>query len=78
MVALYMANALLVLGWNYLFFGLHHLALSFVAALGVVVSVLVLMGVVRKVSKKAMILLVPYLGWVLFAALLSYTIAVAN
>lgn len=77
-VALYMVNALLILGWNYLFFGLHFLSLSFIAAIGVALSVGALMIMVRRVSTKAMILLVPYLGWVLFAAALSYAITLAN
>jgi tryptophan-rich sensory protein len=73
-VALYLANALLVLLWNYLFFGVHVLSAAGGAAVLVGFSVAWLMTRVRRTSRRAAYLLAPYLLWVLAALYLNYLI----
>lgn len=74
----YMVNGLLVLLWNYLFFGLHMLLAASVVALLVGVSVLDLMIRVRRISKNASLMLAPYLAWMLLALGFCYVIWTLN
>lgn len=76
--ALYLGNAALVLLWNYLFFGQHLLQIATVAAVAVTLSLVALMVSVRKVSKAATLLLVPYLLWLIYASYFSYLVTVLN
>ena len=73
-VALYMGNALFILLWNYLFFGLHALLAASVVALVVGLSVLGLMIRVWRISKKASLMLLPYLIWMILALGFCYLI----
>jgi tryptophan-rich sensory protein len=77
-IGLYMGNGLLVLFWNYLFFGKHALFLSLMLSLLVLISVLVLIVRVRPLLKSAALLLVPYFLWMLFAATLMYQVLRLN
>lgn len=77
-VALYMANAVLLLIWNYVFFGLHALSGAAVLALVTGASVLMLMQQVRRISKKASYMLVPYLVWMALALYVCYEIWTLN
>lgn len=70
----YMGNGLLILLWNYLFFGLHMLFAASLVSLVVGVSVVDLMIRVNRVSKKAAYMLIPYLVWMIFALGLNYII----
>ncbi len=77
-IALYSLNALLVLLWNYLFFGLHLLMIAGVVALAVGLSVVALMIQVARISKKATWLLAPYLAWMGLALYLNHVIWALN
>ncbi len=77
-ITLYLLNALLVLFWNYLFFGLHLLMLAGVVAALVGLSVVALMIRVSRISKKATWLLAPYLIWMALALYLNHVIWVLN
>lgn len=73
-IALYSFNALLVLLWNYLFFGLHLLMYAGAVAVLVGLSVVVLMIRVAPISKRATWLLGPYLAWMGLALYLNHVI----
>ena len=75
---IYLGNGLLVLLWNYLFFGLHALALAFLAAIAVALSLLALVIRTRSQARKAAAYLVPYLLWMVFALYFSYSIIGLN
>lgn len=75
---LYMGNALLVLLWNYLFFGIHQLLLALWTAIAVGVTVIALMLRVRSTSRLSAWLLVPYLLWMVCAIAINYTIMLMN
>lgn len=77
-VSLYVLNSFLVLLWSYLFFGVHELGLAFGAALAVGLSVAMLMLRLWKGFLSAALLLLPYLGWMLFALAYTYTVMVMN
>jgi len=62
------ANAL----WTYLYFGLRNPLYAFYDIIIILVSIIIMIMVSWKISKKAALLLIPYLLWVGFAAVLNY------
>ncbi len=77
-VLLYMGNALLILLWNYLFFGVHFLVLALGTAIVIGLSVLVLIFRVKDISRAAAWLLVPYLLWMIYAIAINYAVMMMN
>ena len=77
-LALFALNALLNLGWSYLFFRLHRpdWALAEVGFLWL--SIVALMIALWPHSRTASALLVPYLAWVTFAGVLNQAIVRLN
>ncbi|KND49277.1 MAG: Benzodiazepine receptor TspO [Parcubacteria bacterium C7867-008] len=75
---LYMENAMLVLLWNYVFFGLHNLTLAFGVAILIGVMVLIIVIKLWKEVRLAALLLLPYLLWMLVALMLTYQIMILN
>jgi len=77
-IALFVLNGLLNLIWSVLFFRLHRpdWALAEVGFLWL--SILLLIVTLRPISKTASWLLVPYLLWVAFAALLNFAVVRLN
>jgi tryptophan-rich sensory protein len=65
-----MLNAL----WTPLFFGLQRPGLAFAEILLLWLAIVVTIVVFNPVSRPAMLLLVPYLAWVSFAAALNFTL----
>jgi translocator protein len=78
LIALFAANAFLNLLWSLLFFRLKRpdWALAEVALLWL--SIVVLMLALLRRSKKASLLLAPYLAWVTFAAVLNWAVVALN
>jgi benzodiazapine receptor len=60
--------------WTGLFFGLHRPGLAFVEILVLVVAVAATIVLFARVSVAAALLIVPYLAWVCFAAILNGSI----
>ena len=77
-VLMYMGNALLILLWNYLFFGIHTLVLALWVAIAVGISVLIIILRVKNASKMAAWLLAPYLVWVTYAVAINYAVILMN
>jgi tryptophan-rich sensory protein len=61
--------------WTVLFFGLRQTILSFVDLIFLLMSIIILIIFVRKISIKSAWLLVPYLIWITFAGILNFLIA---
>jgi len=78
LTALYMGNGLLVLLWNYLFFGAHQLSYAAGAAGLVLLSVVALLVLTWKISSRASLLLAPYFAWMLYAVYFCYQVTVLN
>lgn len=57
--------------WSPIFFGLHLIAVAFFWILALIVLVIATMAYFGKISRTASLLLVPYLAWISFAAVLN-------
>jgi tryptophan-rich sensory protein len=75
---MFILNALLNVGWSYLFFELHQVTASFVEMLLLEASTIGLCIMSWKSSKWAGLLLLPYPLWVAFATALTYSIMIAQ
>lgn len=64
--------------WTFIFFGLHNTFLAFFEIVLLWISILVLILKFRSYSKSASIILIPYLLWVSFAALLNLSVFFLN
>jgi len=60
--------------WSVLFFGMGNFGAAFVEILALWVAIAATIVVFYKTSKKASLMLVPYICWVSFAALLNFAI----
>ena len=58
--------------WSYLFFGLKNPLLAFYDIILIWLSIIAMLILSFKISKKAFYLLIPYLLWVSFAMILNY------
>lgn len=74
LLSMFILNALLNVGWSYLFFELHLVTASFVEMLFLETSTIGLCIMSWKSSKWAGLLLLPYPLWVAFATVLTYSI----
>lgn len=66
------------LAWTPVFFGLQQLWLGLVVIVLLDLAVLATILAFRRWSRPAALLLVPYLGWILFATVLNGSIAALN
>ncbi len=64
--------------WSFLFFGLRSPWVAFADILYLCGAVVLTILSFRKISNPAALLLWPYLGWISFAAILNFAIALAN
>jgi tryptophan-rich sensory protein len=78
LVALFALNAVLNVLWSVLFFRLHRPDWALVEVGFLWLSIAALIVVLTPVSKAAGWLLVPYLAWVTFAALLNFAVVRLN
>ena len=69
---IFMLNLFLNIFWTLLFFFLKEPKYAFIEIIFLWLSIVSMIYVTRKINKKAMWLLVPYLLWVTFAGLLNY------
>lgn len=64
--------------WSFLFFGLQNPFLAFIEIVLLWIAILATIILFYQISKKAGLLLIPYLFWVSFAAFLNYSIWILN
>lgn len=77
-VIFYSIQLILNFLWSYMFFSLHEIGWAF-AEIGVLwIFILLTIFSFAAISKKTAWLLVPYISWVSFAAILNYTIWTLN
>lgn len=60
--------------WTPLFFGLHRPGLAFAGIVLLWLAIVATVAIFRTLDRIATLLLVPYLGWVSFAAALNFTL----
>ena len=75
---LFMVQLFLNALWTWLFFSWHQGALAFLEVILLWIAVAMTMNLFRRVRPMAGTLLIPYLGWVTFAAVLTYALWKAN
>jgi tryptophan-rich sensory protein len=73
-LALFFAQLVLNGMWTWLFFGLHRPLLAFVELIVLWLAILMTLVAFCRIRRAAGILLIPYLGWVTFAAALNWQI----
>jgi len=64
--------------WSYVFFGMQSIAGGLVVIVVLILLILLNMHFFRQVSRRATLLLIPYLCWTVFATLLNAMILVLN
>lgn len=74
----FIINAIINVGWSYLFFYSHNIGGGVIGAFVLGLSVLALIFYIWPLSRLASILLWPYAGWVFFATYLNYVIWTLN
>lgn len=77
-IAGFVALAAINVVWCALFFSLHLIGVSLVAGLALSLIALALILLMLPSSKKAALLIFPYVLWVLFAVYLTYTVFLLN
>jgi len=77
-MALYIAQLVLNVLWNYLFFGMQRIDLGLVEIVVLLAMIVVTVNAFYKVDKRAAYLMVPYLLWVTFATILNAFIWLLN
>lgn len=68
-------NLLLNALWSFLFFGLKNPKAGFIEIIALDLSIILMIIITSKISKKSAWLLVPYLIWVSFASVINYLAA---
>jgi tryptophan-rich sensory protein len=77
-VSLFSFNALLIVGWNILFFSHQQIGLAFFQAILLVVDLGLLIVLIWRFCPLAAVLLFPYTLWVSFATLLTFNVWMIN
>ena len=77
-IALFVLNALFIVGWNILFFSHQQIGLAFFQAMLLVVNLILLIFLIWRLSPLAAYLLVPYSLYVLFSTVLTFNVWLIN
>lgn len=77
-ISIYYAQLFLNLLWSILFFGMRSPLFSLIEIIILCVVIVFNILIFYKVSKKAGLLLLPYLFWVIFASFLNFSIYMLN
>ena len=77
-ISLFILNAILIVGWNVLFFSHQLLGLAFLQAVLLIISLLLLILLIWRLSPLAAYLLLPYSVWVLICTILTLNVWMMN
>ena len=77
-IALFVLNALLIVGWNILFFSHQQIGLAFFQAMLLVANLILLIFLIWRLSPLAAYLLVPYSLYLLFSTVLTFNVWIIN
>jgi tryptophan-rich sensory protein len=77
-ISLFILNALLVVGWNILFFSHQLMGLAFFHAVLLIANLFFLVVFIWRFSPFAAYLLLPYSAWVLFSTALTLNVWMLN
>jgi benzodiazapine receptor len=65
-------------GWSWIFFSLHRIGLALAEIIALDLTILITTGLFFRRDRLAGLLFLPYLGWTLFASLLTYNFSLLN
>ena len=77
-IALFVLNAILNVGWNILFFNQQQIGLAFFLAVLLIVNLFLLIFLIWHYSPLAAYFLIPYSVWVLFSTVLTFNVWMLN
>jgi benzodiazapine receptor len=77
-IALFVLNAILNVGWNILFFNQQQIGLAFFQAVLLVANLTLLIFLIWRFSPLAAYLLLPYSAWVLLSTVLTFNVWMLN
>jgi len=77
-IGLFILNAVLIVGWNILFFSHQMMALAFFQAMLLIMNLILLVLFVWRLSPFAAYLLFPYSVWVIFSTVLTFNVWMLN
>ena len=77
-IGLFVLNAILIVGWNILFFANQLMALAFFQAIILILNLILLVLLIRRFSPLAAYLLFPYSAWVIFSTVLTFNVWMLN
>jgi benzodiazapine receptor len=77
-ISLFSLNAVLIVGWNILFFSQQQMGLAFFQAILLVADLVLLIVLIWRFSPFAASLLLPYSLWVSFATALTFNVWMIN
>ena len=77
-VAVYFIQLVLNLMWSFLFFYLHEIGIALLEIIILLVVIIINAKIFYKIDKTAGLLFIPYILWVAFATILTYSIFSLN
>lgn len=77
-IKLYILQLLVNISWPFIFFKLGYLYVSFIWLLILLILVIIMTIKFSKIDKKAALLQIPYIAWLIFAGILNLSIYVLN
>ncbi|MHA4896465.1 TspO/MBR family protein [Pedobacter sp. PWIIR3] len=78
LIAIYLIQLVLNLLWSFLFFYAHEIGAAFYEIIALLIAIIITARVFYKVDSTAGLLFIPYIAWVSFATVLTYTIFKLN
>jgi translocator protein len=77
-ITLFVVNALLIVGWNILFFSHQQLGLAFFQAILLIINLFIIIFITWRFSRIASYLLIPYSLYLLFSTMLAFNVWMMN
>jgi len=77
-IFLFVLNALLIVGWNILFFSNQLMSLAFIQAVLLTINLFFLVFLIWRFSPLAAYLLLPYSVWIIFSTALTLNVWILN
>jgi len=77
-ISLFILNAVLIVGWNILFFSHQMMSLAFFQAILLIMNLVLLVVLIWRFSPLAAYLLFPYSAWVVFSTILTLNVWILN
>ena len=77
-ISLFVVNAILIVGWNILFFSHQMMGFAFIQAVLLILNLFFLVLFIWRFSRTAAYLLMPYSVWIIFSTVLTLNVWMLN